>query len=96
MDTDISISKLKLLGDKINLIDIRDEKLFNQGRILKAKNIPIYKLLSDSSFYLKEDECYYLYCEKGCSSTYVCKMLAKEGYQVVNIIGGYRAWQQEQ
>lgn len=95
MDTDISISKLKLLGDKINLIDIRDEKLFNQGRILKAKNIPIYKLLSDSSFYLKEDECYYLYCEKGYSSTYVCKMLAKEGYQVVNIIGGYRAWQQE-
>ena len=54
MYSDISIYRLKSVVDNGILIDIRDEEVFNKGHISKAINIPIYKLLSDPSFYLDE------------------------------------------
>ncbi len=95
MYSEISVSRLKNIINDIKLIDIRDECLFNKGHIPNSINIPIYKLLSDPSFYLDEKENYYLYCAVGCSSEYAGKTLAKKGYNVFNIKGGYRQWLME-
>jgi len=92
MYSEISISRLKNLLANIKLIDIRDEKLFNKGNIPGSINIPIYKLLSDSSFYLNQTDDYYIYCTNDSSSLYACKALSKMGYKVVNVKGGYRQW----
>ncbi|MGI6324629.1 MAG: rhodanese-like domain-containing protein [Bacilli bacterium] len=92
MYSDISIYRLKSVVDNGILIDIRDEEVFNKGHISKAINIPIYKLLSDPSFYLDEKKTYYIYCANGSSSKYACKMLAQKGYTVFNVVGGYKQW----
>ena len=92
MYTDISIHKLKLIINNINLIDVRDESVFKNEHIPNSINIPMYKLLSDPSFYLKSNVNYYIYCNSGISSVYVCKMLAKSGFNVVNVIGGFKEW----
>ena len=95
MYSNISISRLKSLINDIKLIDIRDERIFNKGNITNAINIPVYKLLSDPSFYFKKEEGYYIYCNGGSSSLYVCKILAKKGYTIFNILGGYKQWLKE-
>ncbi len=92
MHSEVSISKLKNMNERAILIDIRDENLFNKGNIPNSINIPVYKLLSDPSFYLNQDDYYYIYCTNGISSLYTCKILIKSGYKVLNVTGGYRQW----
>jgi rhodanese-related sulfurtransferase len=96
MYSNISISKLKSIGNDIKLIDIRDESVFNKGNIPNSINIPVYKLISDPDFYLKKDNTYYIYCHNGCSSLYTCQILDKKGYKVINVLGGYKKWLKEE
>ena len=95
MYSDVSISRIKPLLNNINIIDIREERIFKKGSIPNSINIPIYKLLSDPAFYFKKSDKYFIYCTRGYSSKYVCKILASEGYTVFNILGGYKAWLNE-
>jgi rhodanese-related sulfurtransferase len=76
----------------INLIDLRNEQSFNNNHIPGAINIPYEKLIVNPSKYLDKNNKYFLYCQRGITSVKVCKMLAIQGYKVVNIIGGYEEW----
>lgn len=95
MYSNIPISNLKLVKDNIKIVDIRDESVFNKGNIPNSINIPVYKLISDPSFYLNMDDNYYIYCHNGCSSLYTCQILDKKGYKVFNLLGGYKKWMKE-
>ena len=76
----------------INLIDLRSEQKFNNNHIPDSINSPYEKLISNPSKYLDKNQKYFLYCQKGITSVKVCKILAMQGYKVVNIIGGYEEW----
>lgn len=76
----------------ICLIDIRDNYKFSEGSISSAKNIPSNFLLTNPDDYLKKEETYYIFCNYGTTSRRVCEILAKRGYDVVNIIGGYTSY----
>lgn len=76
----------------ISLIDIRSVERFNNNHIPNARNIPFEKLITNPSFYLNRDNKYYIYCQKGITSRNACQILTKQGYNVVNITGGYEAW----
>ena len=76
----------------INLIDIRSEQNYNNNHIPGAINIPYEKLIISPSSYLDINQKYFIYCQKGITSVKVCKILAMQGYKVVNIIGGYEEW----
>lgn len=91
MINSISISELKELGN-INLIDIRSIEKYNNKHILNAINIPMEQLLINPSKYLKKQEKYYIYCQKGIQSRKLCQILINSGYNVINITGGYEAW----
>lgn len=84
----LEISKLT----NINLIDIRGIEKYNNGHILNAKNIPMETLLINTSKYLNKYEKYYIYCQKGIQSRKMCQILKNQGYNVVNVTGGYEAW----
>lgn len=81
---------LKLNG--VNIIDIRSEQSYNNNHINGAKNIPYEKLIANPSLYLNRYDKYYIYCQKGITSTRTCSRLISMGYKVVNVIGGYEAW----
>lgn len=91
MINSISVSELKRLGN-INLIDIRSIEKYNNKHILNAKNIPMEQLLINPGKYLKRQEKYYIYCQKGIQSRKLCQILINNGYNAINITGGYEAW----
>ena len=87
----ISVSDLKKLNN-INLIDIRSIEKYNNKHILNARNVQMEQLLIYPDKYLNKYEKYYIYCQKGLQSRKLCQILRNQGYDVVNISGGYEAW----
>lgn len=87
----ISVNDLRNLGS-VNIIDIRSEEKYNDNHILNAYNIPFNKLVAFPERYLNKNNIYYIYCQKGLRSSKVCDILKRNGYRVVNVIGGYEAW----
>ena len=85
----ISASELKGLIGRVKIIDIRNRYLYNLGSIPSSVNIPSNFLLMYPDKYLKKDETYYIYCSQGMESSKVCAKLAKQGYDAVNVLGGY-------
>ncbi len=89
MSKDITITELKVLIPKAKIIDIRDNYQFNLGSIPTSINIPMNFLLTNPSIYLNKNDTYYIYCEHGSRSKATCNNLTKQGYNVINILGGY-------
>lgn len=87
----IFVNEIKNIKD-INLIDIRSIEKYNNNHIKGAINIPIEKLLINFNKYLDKNKKYYIYCQKGIQSKKMCMILKSNGYNVVNIIGGYEEW----
>ncbi len=81
--------ELKGLIGRVRIIDIRKSYFHKLGSIPSSKNIPSNFLLMNPEKYLNKDEEYYIYCTQGIESPKVCSKLAKKGYKVVNVLGGY-------
>lgn len=88
---EINVNEINI---NMNLIDIRDNYLYNLGHVLNAINIPMNFLIMNPSNYLKKDEIYYIYCNRGINSKKTCELLTNVGYNVVNINGGYTEYKQ--
>ncbi len=87
------ISVEKIIEDNgLNIIDIRDNYLYNIGHINNSINIPMNLLLMNPSNYLDKNETYYLYCSYGNNSKIACDKLTRCGYNVVNIVGGFNEY----
>ena len=84
----INVNDLDNLIGKIKLIDIREPYEYASGTIKSAKNIPMGDLLNETDKYLDKQNTYYIMCQSGGRSGRTTKMLAKNGYQVVNVSGG--------
>jgi len=87
----ISVLDLKKLHN-INLIDIRSIEKYNSKHILNARNIPMEQLLIYPHKYLDKQQKYYIYCQKGIQSRKLCQILKKQGYDIINVSGGYESW----
>ena len=87
----ISVIELKKLNNP-SLIDIRSIEKYNNKHILNAVNIPLEQLLIRPEKYLLKDKKYYIYCQKGIQSRKLCQILINNGYNVVNVTGGYESW----
>lgn len=87
IDMETLLSKIK--HEKLNIIDIRTNYEYIQGRIPTAKNIDKNLLQLTPETYLKKDQKYYIYCQSGCTSNNLVQILNNKGYNTVNIIGGY-------
>lgn len=90
MDGSITVDNLKkILGPRINLIDIRSNTAYKLGHIPYAKNISKNELMFNTSSYLKKNTPYYIYCSKGVQSRGLVNYLIKQGYDVKSVLGGY-------
>ena len=75
-----------------NIIDIRSEQSYNNNHIPGSINIPYTKLSIDPNKYLERGKKYYIYCQRGITSSKLCSYLLTLGINVVNILGGYEEW----
>lgn len=92
MISNITIEELRNIIHSISIIDIRSVEKYNSSHISGSRNIPSNDLVVSPSSYLVKGRKYYIYCQHGITSAKTCNTLARMGYSVVNIIGGYEAW----
>ena len=56
---------------------------------LKSENI---NLIVNYKRYLNKNDKYYIFCNYGSTSSRLCSFLRNNGYDVVNLIGGYQSY----
>ena len=82
------------INNNMNLIDIRDNYMYNLEHIPNAINIPMNLLITNPNNYLNKNEDYYIYCNRGINSKRACEILTSVGYNVINIIGGFTEYKE--
>ena len=89
----ITVKELKnILSSKINIIDLRNSEKYNTSHIYNSKNIPYLELLRNPNKYLDKNSIYYLYCQYGKTSLRLSLILNNQGFNTINILGGYQEW----
>lgn len=91
----ITIEQVRKLDEEYTLVDIRDEISFEYGHIDGAKNIPLAKIKADNSF-LPKDKLVVLCCKSGQISDELAENLRDDGFNAVNLEGGYYSWLRSQ
>lgn len=84
----IRVNEIDELIGAVELIDIREPDEFKGGSIKTAKNIPMGNLLAAPNKYLSKDKTYYIMCQSGSRSGMATRMLRKQGFTVINVVGG--------
>lgn len=85
--------KLKA-GEKLELIDVREDDEVAGGMIPGAKHIRMGTIPENLDQFDKEKE-YIFICRSGGRSANVCHYLQDQGYKVVNMKGGMLDWSGE-
>ena len=91
----ITIEQMRKLDEEYTLVDIRDEISFEYGHIDGAKNIPLAKIKGDNSL-LPKDKLVVLCCKSGQISDELAENLRDDGFNAVNLEGGYYSWLRSQ
>ena len=95
MVEEITIQELaQMEPSACQIIDMRDETAFALGHIDGAVLIP-QKELETSHGELPRDKMLVIYCRSGILSADMAEQLRDEGYQAVNLVGGYVQWLQD-
>ncbi|MFD1707696.1 rhodanese-like domain-containing protein [Siminovitchia sediminis] len=77
---------------KAQLIDVREQKEYDGGHILGARNIPMsqFKMRMKE---IRKDKPVYLYCQSGLRSGRAAQQLYRKGYrQLYHLQGGFKQW----
>ncbi len=73
------------------LIDLRTPADYREGHVATAVNVPYEQWETFTGF--PKDKMLVLYCDRGGASLDVARKLAKKGYEVRSVIGGFLAYQ---
>ena len=85
------VNEKLLLGESINILDVREVAEVQKGKIPSAINIPL-RLLEFRMNELDKNQQYYVVCQSGGRSSQAVQFLAYQGYNVINIDGGMLDW----
>ncbi len=87
----------KMLDEKkVKLIDVRRKEDYDEGHIPEAVSIPKDEL-SEKLAYLSKDNVHVLYCyNQQCHlAASAALVLAKNGYPVMELEGGFKVWHED-
>lgn len=81
-------------SDSVFLLDVRTADEYAAGHIANAKNIDVLKSdFKDKVKALPEDKLIAVYCRSGKRSLVAANILAKMGFKVINLRGGWVEWE---
>ena len=81
-------------SDSVVLVDVRTAEEYAAGHIANAKNIDVLKFdFKDQVEVLPKDKEIAVYCRSGKCSLMAANTLAKMGYKVINLRGGWMEWE---
>jgi rhodanese-related sulfurtransferase len=78
-------------GEKLELVDVREDYEVEQGKIPGAKHIPMAEIPASMGYFDKNKE-YIFICRSSRRSENVCLFLQDQGFKVRNMIGGMLEW----
>ncbi|MFD2446482.1 rhodanese-like domain-containing protein [Bacillus sp. CGMCC 1.16607] len=78
-------------GEKLELVDVREDEEVALGMIPGAKHIRMGTIPENLDKFDKETE-YIFICRSGGRSANVCYYLQDQGYKVRNMVGGMLEW----
>ncbi|MDR7077732.1 rhodanese-related sulfurtransferase [Neobacillus niacini] len=78
-------------GEKLELVDVREDEEVAQGMIQGAKHIRMGEIPVNLDYFDKDKE-YIFICRSSARSGNVCYYLQEQGYKVRNMVGGMLAW----
>jgi len=81
-------------GEKLELVDVREDEEVEAGMIPGAKHIKMGEIPANLDYFDKEKE-YIFICRSGRRSENVCYYLQDQGYKVRNMLGGMLDWSGE-
>ncbi|WP_442595590.1 rhodanese-like domain-containing protein [Neobacillus sp. D3-1R] len=81
-------------GEKLDLIDVREDEEVATGMIPGAKHIRM-GTIPENLHQLDKDKEYIMICRSGNRSGNVCHYLQEQGYKVRNMVGGMMNWSGE-
>lgn len=81
-------------GEKLELVDVREDEEVAAGIIPGAKHIRMGTIPENLDYFDKDKE-YIFICRSGNRSGHVCQYLQEQGYKVVNMVGGMLEWNGE-
>ena len=82
-------------SDSVVLVDVRTAEEYAAGHIPNAKNVDVLKSdFKDRVETLSKNKEIAVYCRSGKRSLMAANTLAKIGYKVINLRGGWKEWQQ--
>ncbi|QTN01529.1 rhodanese-like domain-containing protein [Sediminibacillus dalangtanensis] len=81
-------------GEKISLIDVREEEEVANGMIEGAVHIPLREIPEAIESMDKQTE-YVLICHSGMRSMNAALFMQEEGFVVRNLVGGMMKWDGE-
>ncbi|NLC33963.1 MAG: rhodanese-like domain-containing protein [Erysipelothrix sp.] len=86
----ITMNEMQRMKD-INIIDVRESEEHQMGVIEGAILMPLNTIPSHLDE-LDKEETYHLVCHSGNRSSIAAQYLSKQGYNVVNVMGGMSAY----
>ncbi len=90
--TNTQLKQLLSGGEKIHLLDVREDIEFMIGHVPEAVNVPLSDFTARISAFPRE-ETYYLICRTGNRSDFACKYMKMLGYgNVYNVLPGMYQW----
>lgn len=80
--------------DGVQLVDVRTAAEYQEGTLEGAVNIDYLQpdFAEKAAEQLDASRVVYIFCRSGHRSANAAKILAKQGYALVNLDGGYIAW----
>jgi len=86
----------RLADPDVVLLDVRTADEYNEGHIANALNIDVKEdgFVEEAKSTISVGNTVAVYCRSGRRSANAAGMLAKEGYKVVNLLGGIMAWKE--
>lgn len=84
----------RIKSPDVVLLDVRTAEEFGEGHLANALNINVKEegFVEKAKSTLPDDKTIAVYCRGGKRSANAAAMLAKEGFKVVNLLGGITAW----
>jgi rhodanese-related sulfurtransferase len=79
-------------GEKLNLVDVREEEEVAAGMIPGSRHIPMGEIPEKLNTFNSDEE-YIFICRSGHRSGIVCAYLQDLGFKVRNLVGGILEWQ---
>lgn len=92
--TPIELNNKLISGEELSIIDVREPAEVATGKIPGAMNISL-RLIEFRMHELDKQKEYYIVCQAGGRSSQAAEVLSKNGFHVVNMIGGMQSWEGE-